>query len=380
MTEKSLSTMNVNTKTRINFYTQAHQLAARALFILWLLANSSPGDVFAVSTCQPSMPPATTTSPQGPPLASPLPKPEYPEDPKSFAGHYLAENLLSKVKDRLKEARDFLSKNKYKLSYVMVLSFMAKEVSRMEGLEGIQQILRLLGEGQEQEIVGLQHLRLQLLVIHEWLSYDQDDEKGIEDLEKEFQVMASLKAWFVKSFNHLRRGGSWHTSTGQQLLALLKDSLQNFDSVVKHAPDLLQLLRDAAKDDSLAVREAGLSLLADPSAAWAPEALLIIRALLADEDPYAGIATLQMLLSLVTLPPAWAPEALSSIQKALKDQEDSVRSAALRTLSTLLQVAAEHAEAALGSIQKALQGSHSYVRKGALETLSTLIQVAPEHA
>ena len=49
MAEKSLSTINVNTKTSINFYTQGQQLAARVVLTLWLLASSSPGGVLAVA-------------------------------------------------------------------------------------------------------------------------------------------------------------------------------------------------------------------------------------------------------------------------------------------------------------------------------------------
>ena len=46
--EKPLSTINVNTNTRINFYTQGQQLAARVVLILWLLASISPEGVLAV--------------------------------------------------------------------------------------------------------------------------------------------------------------------------------------------------------------------------------------------------------------------------------------------------------------------------------------------
>ena len=367
MAEKPLSTIKVSTNTIINFYTQGQQLAARALFILWLLANSSPEGVLIAPTL------ATTTSPQGPFLASALSTPttggtlqllpdsnqEHPQNPEYFAGCTL---------------------HKYESQYGRTLSSMAREVSMVRGFEGIQQLLRLLGE--DQELVGLQHLLLQLRVTHEWLcvAEKQEIEQGMAVLERKFQLLTSLEQWFVKSFNHLRRGGSWHTSTGHKLLALLKDSLQSFGSVAKQAPDLFQLLRRVAKDESLAVRKAILSLLVDPLAAWAPEALSIIRALLEDPDPYAGRATLRMLLSLGKWFPEWTAKALVLIRSSLQDSYAYVRREALETLSTLLQVAPGYDEAAFKSIQKALEDKEGSVRSAALGALSALIQAVPKHS
>ena len=260
------------------------------------------------------------------------------------------------------------------------LSSIAAQVSQNTGFEGIKQLLTLLGE--QQEIVGLQHLLLQLRVVHEWLciASEQDATKGMAELEGAFKVMASLNEWFVKCFNHLRQGGSWHTGTGQKLLDLLKGSLQSFGSVAKQAPDLFQLLRRVAKDESLAVRKAVLSLLVDPPAAWASEASSIILALLKGPDPYAVRATLRMLLSLGKWYPAWTADALELIRSSLQDNYAYVRREALETLSTLAQVAPEQSEAAFKSIQKALEDKEGSVRSAALGALSALIQAVPKHS
>ena len=260
------------------------------------------------------------------------------------------------------------------------LSSIAAQVSQNTGFEGIKQLLTLLGE--QQEIVGLQHLLLQLRVVHEWLciASEQDATKGMAELEGAFKVMASLNEWFVKCFNHLRQGGSWHTGTGQKLLDLLKGSLQNFDSVIKHAPHLLQLLRGVAQDESVAVRKAALLLLADPPAAWASEASSIILELLKGLDPYAGRATLRMLLSLSKWCSAWTADALYLIRSSLQDSYAYVRREALETLSTLAQVAPEQSEAAFEAIRNALKDTNVSVRFAALKALSTLIQAVPKHA
>ena len=276
--------------------------------------------------------------------------------------------------------RGFVFEHQYEGKYARPLSLMAGDVSSMAGVKGVAQLLRLLGE--EQEIIGLQHLLLQLRVIHEWrcIASKQEVERGMAELEDEFHVLTSLEQWFVKAFNHLRRGSCWHASTGQKLLGLLKDSLQSFGSVASHVPDLFQLLRSVAKDDSLAVRKAALSTLVDPSASWAPASLSIIRELLEDEDPYVGRATLRTLLSLGKWCPAWTADALDLIEADLVDGHFYVRKGALETLSPLLQVAPEHAEAALQSIQTALQDKEGSVRSAALRALSSLLQVAPGHA
>ena len=65
--------MKINTSKRISYYTQGHQFAARVLCTFWLLASGSPEGVLAAPERQPAMVPATTTSPQGPSLASALP-------------------------------------------------------------------------------------------------------------------------------------------------------------------------------------------------------------------------------------------------------------------------------------------------------------------
>ena len=71
--DKPFSVMKANTSKERNFYTQGQRLAARILFILWLLASVSPEGTLATPKRQPAMVPATTTSPSEPSLAITLP-------------------------------------------------------------------------------------------------------------------------------------------------------------------------------------------------------------------------------------------------------------------------------------------------------------------
>ena len=146
-------------------------------------------------------------------------------------------------------------------------------------------------------------------------------------------MLASLKKWFKGAFKHIRLEGYGPNSTGRKLLELLTGSLQTFGSVANHAPDLFELLKKEAQDQSDNVRQAALASL------W----------------------------SLIQGAPARAQEALPSIPEALKDRDFDVRQAALKALSKLLESSPAQAQAALTIIREvftAEDGSISEVAVG----------------
>ena len=106
------------------------------------------------------------------------------------------------------------------------------EVSRSKKFEGIKELLSLLDKS-DKEIVGLQHLLLQLRVTHEWLCMaGEDTEDELADLEEKFHVLSSLEEWFERAFAHVRlEGYDGAYLPGWRLLALLKSSLQTFGSI-----------------------------------------------------------------------------------------------------------------------------------------------------
>ena len=114
--------MKANTSKEKSYYTQGQRFAARILFILWLLASSSPEGILAAPKGQPVMTPATTTSPGDPSLASAPPTlppggilPLPPDAPGSFWSDGIANspaidaalqrqrpsNLFARMRDRL---------------------------------------------------------------------------------------------------------------------------------------------------------------------------------------------------------------------------------------------------------------------------------------
>ena len=183
-------------------------------------------------------------------------------------------------------------------------------------------------------------------------------------------MLASLKKWFKGAFKHIRLEGYGPNSTGRKLLELLTGSLQTFGSVANHAPDLFELLKKEAQDQSDNVRQAALkalSTLLKASPVQAQAALPSILEALKDRDFDVRQAALASLWSLIQGAPARAQEALPSIPEALKDRDFDVRQAALKALSKLLESSPAQAQAALTIIREvftAEDGSISEVAVG----------------
>ena len=91
-----------------------------------------------------------------------------------FAGRWLAKQLLSSDGKVRKKGEKFLTKHQYGPQYGQMLSFLAGEVSKEEGMDGLRKLLSLLEEA-PQEVVGVQHVLLQLRLLNEWLCVAGDD-------------------------------------------------------------------------------------------------------------------------------------------------------------------------------------------------------------
>jgi hypothetical protein len=346
-----------------------------------------------------------------------------------LAGRTLASQFLSANPRAQQRANTFLSRHKYAPQYASTLSFMAGEVSQAEGVEGIQALLKRLEE--DKEVVGVQHLLLQLRVLHEWLCMAQEEvEEDMAMLEGEFKVKANLRDWFVRAFTHMRQEeDKWDsdTSVGYKLLDLLTHSLQFFRAVASHTPELFELLKKAAEDKServcaaaalgalpslaqsspeLAhkafesiratledqaeeerVRKAApgaLSSLAQSSPELSHDAFGIILATLEDqaEDKRVRAAALGALPSLAQSSSDRTQEAFRIILAAFedKDEDERVRKAAFGALPSLVQSSSDRGQKAFGIIQAAFENKDWDVRIAALESLSSLVQASPDRA
>ncbi|MEM7383075.1 MAG: sister chromatid cohesion protein PDS5 [Bacteroidota bacterium] len=296
-----------------------------------------------------------------------------------FAGRTLASQFLSANPRAKQRAHTFLSRHKYAPQYARTLSFMAGEVSKSEGVEGIQALLRCIKK--DKEIVGVQHLCLQLRVLHEWLCIAQEEvEEEMAMLEREFNVRNSLRSWFKKAFKHVPEAVHGDNS---QLLDLLRRSLQDFGTIASRTPELFQLFKDVVGDEDKHVHAVAFGFLsslvqADPT--LAQEAFAIILETLKGEDDLVLVAALGCLSSLVQAAPDRAQEAFAIILEALKDEDDRVYAAALGAFSSLVQAAPDRAQEAFSIIRMALKDEDKRVRAAAFGSLSSLVQASSDGA
>ncbi|MCG8339957.1 MAG: NACHT domain-containing protein, partial [Cytophagales bacterium] len=172
-----------------------------------------------------------------------------------FAGRLLARQLLSSEAN----VRKFFSEHKYERQYGVMFSFLSGEVSKEQGVEGIRQLLSLLEET-PQEVVGVQHLLLQMKLLNEWLCVAGEDlEVGLAALEEEFHVMDSLQDWFREGLERVRRKGD------RALLELLTTGLQGSRAVAAPAEQVLPSLIEAMRDKDYDVRSAASEALGEIS-------------------------------------------------------------------------------------------------------------------
>ena len=323
-----------------------------------------------------------------------------------FAGRTLAQQFLSKDEDERKKVSDFLSKHKYESQYDQTLSFMAGEVSKIEEVQDIKKLLKLLGES-NQELVGLQHLLLQLRVVHEWLCVAKKKvAQGMKELEEEFHMLSSLKKWFERAFAHVRlEGYRGEYLPGRRLLGLLKSSLQTFGSIASHAPELLELFKKTVQQHQGpigAVRLAAVSSLGGALASAHEEVRTILQTMADDlhesweikqaaretlsqaqgtestqEETAVGGGTAQGSLEGVRESASQSPEALlAQLRQAVTKYDESIikddkalRSARGSLVQAVAAATQEEFRALLDLLLPAAQDQHGFVRASAQETL-----------
>ena len=278
-----------------------------------------------------------------------------------FAGRRLAGQLLSdKVKVR-KEAEKFLTKHQYEPQYGRMLSFLAGEASKLEEVDGTRQLLSLLEEA-PQEVVGVQHVLLQMRLLNEWLCVaGEDGEEELVGLEEEFHVMASLEEWFCEGADRVRRGG--YDGDKSKLLELLTSGLQRSRAVAAHAPALVEPLLEAMRDNNWTVRSAASEALGQVvQAAPAEQVLLPLLEAMRDSDYKVRSAAREALGQVVQAAPQKAEQVLPSLLEALRDSDDEVRRAASEALVQVVKATPQKAEQVLPSLLEALQDNNWTVR------------------
>ena len=168
-----------------------------------------------------------------------------------FAGRALAHQFLSEKEADSKQASAFLATNQYKSENQVMLSFMAGEVYKQKGIEGLKKLLASLNAA-PQEALGLQHLLLQLRCVEQCLGLGMP-KKELETIEKEYGLRKALRAWVAEGMAEIRNKTKniiFHGNVSAEycvIQTLLVQSLANMPHWVK-ASSLWQIYERALRE------------------------------------------------------------------------------------------------------------------------------------
>ena len=264
-----------------------------------------------------------------------------------FAGRRLTRLFMSQYENDYNAFVQFIREHKYNPKYRRVLSFMAGEVSQgiawakhSKGKSSaiIQNLLQAVDDDPK-EVLGFQHLMLQLSLLNEWLLVINDSStkrQTLRDLEIEFGLEKSLHTWLKKGLYHYRTHNESSSILHNKLLNLLSETsgiTSNYRS------ELLSLILNILKDNDKRVRKAASETL---------------QRFIDKEVDVAGISPL--------------------ILRALKDSHFAVRNTAVKLLPALVAKGADRAEILSLTLRIVKDNDEiSYVRKTATEILPALV-------
>ncbi|GMH43934.1 hypothetical protein BSKO_11868 [Bryopsis sp. KO-2023] len=299
-----------------------------------------------------------------------------------FAGCRLAKQFMSKEPRERGKAEKFFSNHKYEHQFRGTFSFMAGEVSKRGEVEEIMQLFKLV-DSEPREIIGAQHVLLQVRLLDEWLcaatsSGGGDLEKELAGLEEEFQVLESLTGWFQVGME-LIRGEEFH---GSELLDLLTAGLQGSRAVVANFPSLFEFLLDACEDSNVCVRVAALEALGNVISAsgQAPTLLKPLSTGCADSQWNVRVAALEVLGKVVEVAPGEALTLLEPLFTVCADSEWNGRVAALEVVGKVVEAAPGEAPNLMQPLFNAFKESVFLARRDINNFVGKIVEAAPGEA
>jgi HEAT repeat protein len=323
-----------------------------------------------------------------------------------FASKALAKLVVSEKPVEQAKAKEFLRAHKYQSQYRVVLSFLAGEISQLQGESGIANLLRMINE-RPKDIIGLHQLILELRCLNEYLLLYS---KLPDAIEKEFECMARLRKWIQQGLEEVFRYG--------QLLEFLTGALQDMPAVAREAQDVLKTLISVAGDKDkeeyvryLAIRALGELVEAAPEHAQeilsnlplsvtneslispacvialsklakvVPEYVLKILPTLRISSDWVRFSAIRRAeIALCKASTEYAQKVLPTLISGAKDKERGFRYAAIHQLRELAQASQNHGSAILPIFLEAVFDKEKDVSSVAIVALGELMKAAPEHA
>ncbi|MEN0016610.1 MAG: hypothetical protein AAF706_03275, partial [Bacteroidota bacterium] len=230
----------------------------------------------------------------------------------------------------------------------------------------IHKLLELHNNELASEVLGLQHLMLQLRLLNEWLLATEgtaEQPTTLLVLEKQFCLGQNLHKWFHEGLRQYRK----YDKATQVLQNSLLDLLAEVRGVTKHYNDkLLALVLNSLKDSNTDLRQAAMKALV----VLLSKGTVLTEALPRIQNALKGSSGCTRELVIVALPllvdkGVAVAEVLPYVRLALRDREWYIRRSATVALVTLLKKGATVAEV-LPHIQIALHDRDAYVRRAAV--------------
>ncbi|MEO1219534.1 MAG: tetratricopeptide repeat protein, partial [Bacteroidota bacterium] len=298
----------------------------------------------------------------------------------------------SGCQDALHTLAGFLKTHMYKLHYTGVLASMASEVLQdttladAEAAKSIRlarmcKLLRLV-DAAPREILGLQHLMLQLRLVNEWLLLCQgedEEQQGVTALEEEFRLGEKLSTWVKQS--SLKYNDRYHhdTALARAPSAVPLALLSTCSSVARCykaelMKETLSMYFSQFENDAPDAHRAMLSGLKSSVAIdlFEAEILPLLQLAINSRDCMIRQDTLEIFCALAKRGIS-VDHVISSLCKALQDDDPKVRLAALASLRSLLENDVLMKSQILPILRSSIHASDVKIREMTVEIFCSLV-------
>ncbi|MEO1301106.1 MAG: HEAT repeat domain-containing protein, partial [Bacteroidota bacterium] len=307
-----------------------------------------------------------------------------------FTGRWLARQFLSGKDNKVK---DFLKKYMYVSRYRRTLSFTAGELAKgMQqelrptetpriATESISKLLQMVNNELPREVLGFQHLLVQLYLLNEWLLGTEDSEektKTLLALEREFDLGKDLFMWFSAGLRQHKQPGARSTQMPYNTLLTV---LAEASGVTSHySSKLLPRVLGALKDSKNHVRttaEEALRTLVEQGADVAAILPHVVENIKNSKDDVRKTAI--KALSTLAQKGADVAQVFPVMLEVLKDNDPVVRKHVIRSLPLLARKGADVDEILI-IILSTLKDNHKSIRSIAEEAMLDLATVVEKSA
>lgn len=299
---------------------------------------------------------------------------------QTFQEYFAARVLAKRLQSNESSARRFISKHKYDPNYRIVFSFLAGEASR-NGVEGLEKLLSLVDEDPH-EVVGVQHICLQMKILSEWLCAAEEHfvEEELESLEDTFGIIDTYNRWLSKGICQVKPD-EYSIGEGMNLLAVLLEEFEGFRIVAKYNQELMEILKEVCTAAEKSVRILGLEALGGVvriAPDCGSDVVDTLMTVCKDSEWTIRRCCVIVLGEIVKFDPSSGPAVTDALLAACEDPASVVADAALKVLENIVKVASDCAKKVIDTLVIAPKNSELDVHPNALKVFKEALQAVPD--